>query len=85
MQPWQKQLIPNELAFLKQKNLHELGKRMSREKGWFYRRYPDPDVGGKRSDDAESEYLLEYSVFLEARRGLVEQRLSDSSAVEDEK
>ena len=58
VRPWQKQLIMNELEFLKQKDLHELGNCMSREKGDFDRRYLYPDVRWKRSDDAESEYLL---------------------------
>ena len=65
VRPWQKQLIPNELAYLKQKDLHELGKQMSRVPGDFDKRYPDPDVGGKRSDDAEEEYHLEASVVLQ--------------------
>ena len=59
--PEKKQTEPNELAYLKQKDLHELGKLMSRQPGDFDERYPDPDKGGrdKRTDQQKLEDMQE--------------------------
>ena len=57
-------MIPNELAYLKQKDLHKLSKHMESQPGDFDRRYPNPDAGGRRWDDVEEEYGLEASVVL---------------------
>ena len=48
-----KKMIMNKLEYLKQKELNKLSKRMEMQPVNFDRRYPNPDAGGKRSDDAE--------------------------------
>lgn len=58
--PNQKQTELNPLAYLKRKDLYELGKLMSREPGDFDKRYPNPDEGrDARTDDEKLEELQE--------------------------